>query len=164
MKNERVQIGQITTAHGIKGLVKIRCDAEDETLLEGGVYTSESGSETIRIQLKNPMKTVWLAEVEGITDRNAAEGLRGTNLYINRDALPDLSEGEFYYIDLIGRLVLDEDNKTLGTLVAVENFGASDLFEIKPPTGASFYLPYTDECVIEIREDAVIARIPDGLL
>ncbi|MEM6781966.1 MAG: PRC-barrel domain-containing protein, partial [Pseudomonadota bacterium] len=73
-------------------------------------------------------------------------------------------EDEFYYVDLIGRAVEDENGKAIGSVIALENFGASDLLEIKPKIGASFYLPFTDECVLEITDDKIIVRIPEGLI
>lgn len=161
----RICIGEIATAHGVKGLIKVRVFAEDETLLNGTVYTSEDGSDTICIQLKNSMNTHWLAQVEGISDRTAAEALRGTKLYIDKEALPEPDEDEFYYDDLIGLAVISPEGEPIGKVIAVENFGASDLLDIKPAKGgASFYLPFTDETVPEIRDDIIIAVIPEGLL
>lgn len=151
----RIQIGEIATAHGIKGFVKLRSFVEDETLLTGdNVYTSENGNKTIKITLKNALKGDWVAEVQGVADRNAAEILRGTKLYIDRDALPEADDGEYYVEDLKGMSVVAKDGKALGTVLSIENFGASDLIDIKPETGASFYVPFTDDTVVDVDFEA----------
>lgn len=168
MSTKRVLVGEIATAHGIKGLVKIRSYVDDENLLQNGpLYTAESGEQTIKLKLKNAIKSDWLAEVDGVPDRNAAEELRGTQLYIDRDQLPDADDGEYYIDDLIGLKVIDSNKNEIGAIIAVDNFGASDLLDIKPAQGgASFYLPYTDETVIEIDIEGgtIIVEIPEGLL
>lgn len=148
---KRIQIGEIATAHGIKGFVKLRSFVEDETLLTGdNVFTSENGDKTVKITLKNAIKGDWVAEVKGVADRNAAEILRGTKLYIDRDALPQADDGEYYIEDLKGMNVVDKDGKALGTVLSIENFGASDLIDIKPESGASYYVPFTDDTVIDV--------------
>lgn len=161
---KRVQVGEITTTHGVKGLVKLRVLAEDETLLSGDLFTSENGSETLHITLKNRMNKVWLAEVEGYTDKTAAEALRGTTLYLDRSALPEPDEDEYYYTDLIGMDVVDTGGQPIGKVIGLENFGASDLLDIKPKSGPSFYLPFTDEFVPEIGASTITVIIPEGLL
>lgn len=159
MKEKRILIGEITTVHGIKGLVKIRPYAEDESLFDTPLFIEESGNKTISVSLKNMLKGDWLAEVENVTDRNEAEKLRGTQLYINRDAMPETDDGEFYIEDLKGMKVVDASGADVGTVLSVENFGASDLLDIKPPSGPSFYLPFTDDIVIDVDFDTGTIKI-----
>lgn len=161
---ERLCVAKIASAHGVKGLVKLHVFVEDINLLKNTIYKSENGDDTLGITLKNATAKHWLAEIENITDRNAAEALRGTNLYIDKEHLPEIDEGEFYINDLIGLLVVDKDKKEIGKVIAVENFGAGDLLEIKPQGSESFYLPFTDNTVPEILEDKIIVKIPEGLL
>ncbi len=150
--NKRVCLGVIATAHGVKGLVRIKCEADDPHMLDGPLYTTESGAETVTLTLKNSLGSgggkYWLAAVDGVTDRDAALALRGTRLWIDRAALPALEdENEFYIEDLIGLKAVNEQNGDEGTVIAVENFGAGDLLEIRPPQGDSYYLPFTKENV-----------------
>lgn len=163
--SKRILIGEIITAHGIKGFVKVRSYAEDKTLLESdSVFISETGSATINLTLKNALKGDWVAEVRGVSDRNAAEALRGTRLYIDRSLLPDNKDAdEFYVEDLKGLSVTDKHGKTIGTILSVENFGASDLLDIKPDSGDSFYLPFTEDAVLDVDLDAgvVIVELPE---
>lgn len=150
-ESKRILIGEIATAHGIKGFVKVRSFVDDDDLLQGdNVFTAESGSKTIKITLKNALKGDWVAEVKGVVDRNEAERLRGTKLYIDREAMPEADDGEYYVEDLKGLKVVDKDGKDIGVVLSVENFGASDLIDIKPETGASFYIPFTDDTVLDV--------------
>lgn len=164
-ENKRILIGEIATAHGIKGYVKVRCFAEDETLLEGeDVFIAETGAAKIRLKLKNEMKGHWLAEVKGVSDRNEAERLRGRKLYIERSALPDTDDGEYYIEDLKGLKVFEKDGKEIGTALSVVNFGASDLLHIKPPVGESFYIPFTDDTIIgvDLKMGAITVDMPEA--
>jgi len=164
---KRILIGEIATAHGIKGLVKVRSYVDDETLLESKpLYTEETGNKTIVLTLKNALKNDWLMEADGVTDRNAAEDLRGTQLYIDRDQLPDAGDGEFYVEDMKGMKVVDAKGNDIGTILSVENFGASDLLDIRPAAGGdSFYVPFTDETIIDVNVDdgVVTVEIPETL-
>jgi len=163
-KNKRILIAKITTAHGVKGLVKLHIYAEDEQLANGTLYTSESGSNTLNITLKNATAKHWLAAVEGVSDRNGAEALRGTELYIEQTSLPEIGDDEFYYVDIIGLPAVDESGTEIGKVIAVENFGASDLLEIQPNGAQSFYLPVSDETLLDIKDDKIVVFIPEGLV
>lgn len=164
-ENKRILIGEIATAHGIRGLVKLRSFVDDETLLEGdNIYTEESGGKAISLKIKNPLKNDFVAEVKGVADRNMAETLRGTKLYMDRDALPDADDGEYYIEDMKGLKVVGKDGKDIGTVLDVVNFGASDLIDIRPASGGeSFYLPFTDDCVLDVDFDkgVVTAELPE---
>ncbi len=132
----------------------------------GPLYTSETGEASLSISLKNPQKDHYLVAIEGVTDRNGAESLRGTELWINKDTRPETEEDEFYYDDLIGLTVFDEQNKESGKIITVEDFGAGPLIEIKPETGESFYLPFADEYILQVDKNArkIVAVIPDEFI
>lgn len=166
--SKRILIGEIATAHGIKGFVKLRSFVDDETLLEGDcVYTDETGDKTISLKIKNALKGDYLAEVKDVADRNGAEALRGTMLYIDRDLLPETEDGEYYVEDMKGLKVISKDGEEIGTVLNVVNYGASDLIDIRPAKGGqNFYLPFTEETVIDVNfEDGIVtAELPEGLL
>lgn len=158
-ETKKILVGKITTAHGIKGLVKVQVYAEDPHLLETGgpLSTTERGGKQISLKMKNSMGKVWLAEVAGVTDRNAAETLRNTELWLGRERLPTLADNEYYIADLIGLNAYDEEENLLGVITAVDNFGAGDLIEISPPEKESFYLPLGGETIKQ-------ARLDDGIV
>lgn len=144
--------------------MKLHVFVDNIDLLKNTLFTSESGENSLSLKLKNKAAKHWLAEVENISDRTEAEKLRGTTLYINDDTLPETEEGEFYIADLIGLECIDENKKEIGKVIGFENFGASDLLDIKPTGTTSFYLPFNDDTIIEILESKIIVKIPDGLL
>jgi 16S rRNA processing protein RimM len=162
----RLLLGKIATAHGVRGLVKVLVMAEDPLRLEtcGPAWTAKVGGTALNLTMKNPLGKYYLAAVAGVNDRNAAEALRHTELWIDRDKLPQAQEGEIYYADLMDLPVHDRDGQLLGMVIAVENFGASDLLEIKPKGAPSFYLPYTDDTIVEVNDDRIVVEIPEGLL
>jgi len=149
---KRVCLGKIIKPHGVKGLVKILIHADDPRLLEIAkpVYTSENGSESLQIALKNSDGKFWLAALEGIQDRTEAEKWGNTELFVDRKWLPEIEEdGQFYFEDLKNLKVI-ENKEEIGTIIEANNFGASDLLEIRPKSGKSYYLPFTDEYVLEV--------------
>ena len=150
---KRVCLGKITSAHGVKGLVKILPFGEDPLLIEelSPVFTGESSSDQLSITMKNSAgNKYWLAAVDGVVERDGAEALRGTEIWVERDALPKIKEkNTFYHTDLIGLTVL-EDGKEIGTIVNVQNYGAGDLLEIKQTAGGTFLFPFTNDTCPEI--------------
>lgn len=165
----RLCVGEISTVHGVRGLVKVRAYGDDPQTLEayGPLYASETGDKTHTLKLKHQAGGVWVATVDDITDRDVAEKLRGTKLWIDRSQLPELDEEDgFYHTDLIGLKVVGIDGKEWGEVLAVENFGASDLLEIKPAGQPSFYIPFVDSFVPDVNLDTGIITIdmPAGLV
>lgn len=150
--DKRICIGKISSAHGVKGLVKILPHCEDLKLLNGSLFTSEDGNETLSITIKNSQGKYVLASIEGITNPEDAKKLK-CSLFVPREALPIIDgDDEFYIEDLIGMDVRSPDSEeTIGTLLVVDNFGAGDLLEIKPSQGgATYYVPFQDDYVIDI--------------
>jgi len=95
---------------------------------------------------------VVIAGVKGITDRNASESLKGLELYVDRDDLPepDKGAGEFYQADLIGLAVVDASGNELGEVIGFQDYGAGDLMEIEMPGGNVGLVPFADSMVPEI--------------
>jgi 16S rRNA processing protein RimM len=167
--NKRIHVGEIATVHGVRGLVKVRAFGDDIRTLQdfGPLYTSETGAEKHTLTLKHQAGGAWIASVDDITDRNVAEKLRGTQLWLDRDALPELDDDEgFYHTDLIDMRVIGIDGKDWGLVIAVENFGASDLLEIKPAGQPSFYIPFVDMYVPDVNMETGVITIdmPEGLV
>ncbi len=160
---KRICIGKVTSAHGVKGLVKIMPYCEDINLLEGKCFTEESGDKTLNITLKNSMGKHILAQIEGINTREEAQKIK-CSLYVPRETLPDIANDDEYYIeDLIGLNVLNENTQAIGKLIAIPNFGAGDLLEIKPVSGQSFFVPFQDEFVlnVNIEQNTITVRDAD---
>lgn len=153
MNDNQILIGEITGVHGVKGLVKIRVCVDNPDLF--------ATVQNPKITLKNKHKgDIWLAAIEGITDRNQAEAMKGHKIFCDRAALPDLEADEIYFTDLVGMGCVDEDGQLIGEVIAFHNFGAGDILEIKPAKGSSFYLSYDDQTVLAI-EDQIVIRLPE---
>jgi len=97
-----------------------------------------------------------IARFDEIADRTAAEQHRGTELTVARDALSPLGEGEYYHADLIGLPCQTAQGEPVGTCIAVENYGASDVLEIKRPDGRTFMVPMTADAVLSWSEDHIV--------
>ncbi len=152
-KDKRVCLGKITSAHGVKGLVKLLPFGEDYSLLEtiSPLYTNESGDATISISIKSGSGKYLLATVKGCNDREGADKLRGTEIWVSRACLPELqNDNEFYIEDLTGLKIYTAENSYIGTVVSVQNYGSSDLLEVKPDIGETFYIPFLDEYISKL--------------
>ena len=145
----KVCIAKILTAHGVRGLVKIDCYLEDPQELANYNPLSDSAGNEYTITLKNPIKGKWLAEIKGVADRTDAEKYRNIELFTARDQLPDADDG-YYHEDLIDLEVRKTDGTRIGTIIGIDNFGASDVIEVKPETGKTFYLPFTEPYLVDV--------------
>jgi len=137
-----IALAAIIGAHGIKGEVRLKLFAESADSLPRQLSV-RVGERTLTLQSVRPGKAV-IARFAEIQDRDEAEALRGTLLTVPRSALPPLEDGEYYHADLIGLPCEDGEGQPLGTVVAVENFGAGDILEIERPDGKRTMVPFRD--------------------
>ncbi len=149
-QNKRICIGKIAGTHGVKGLVKILPYCEDINLLSGKLFTAETGNQTLNITLKNPNGKFILAEIEGITNKEDAQEHK-CSLYVPRETLPEITEDDEYYLEDLKELTaLNTSGETIGIIIALQNFGAGDLLELKPKSGQSYFVPFENEYVTDI--------------
>ena len=148
----RICVGMITAAHGVRGLVRIKPFTADPAAVTAyGPVGDEAGRRQFALTLLNRHKDQWLARIDGIDDRNAAEALRGTGLFVDRAALPPPEDDdEFYHADLIGLAAVSPDGRRLGRVRAVHDFGAGDLLELVTEAGGIVTVPFTRAAVPEI--------------
>lgn len=149
---DRVLLGDIGAAHGLKGEVRLRSFTETPAAIAGyGPLEDETGTKKIEIDSVRPGPKGLIAKVKGVATREAAEALTGTKLYVPRDRLPEADKDEYYHSDLIGLRAFDAYEVEIGTVVAVHNFGAGDIIEVKLLGGGdNLLLPFTDATVPEI--------------
>ncbi|HZD26674.1 MAG TPA: ribosome maturation factor RimM [Alphaproteobacteria bacterium] len=166
---ERLLLGEIVAPHGVRGLVRVRSYTEAPgAIADYGPLQDEAGAE-LRLRVVGPAKAGVLAVVEGVGDRDGAEALRGTKLYVERAALPpaEEEEDEYYQADLIGLAVRRADGDALGIVRSVQNFGAGDLLEVVLTDGRrTVLLPFTREVVPQIDLEAGVVTVapPPGLI
>lgn len=130
--SKRVLLGRIGGAHGLKGEVVMHSFAEaPEDIAAYGPLTDAAGQRTFDVTVVRVTDKGVIARVAGIKDRTQAETLKGTELWVERDRLGEAEEGEFYHADLIGLAAVTTDGQPVGQVVAVQNYGAGDLLEIR---------------------------------
>ena len=140
MDERHVTLAAVAGAHGVAGEVRLKLFAQGlESLKRHQQVRVGERVLTLSSVRGGKQPVVRFAEISG---RDAAEGLRGSLLTIPRSALPPLDEGEYYHADLIGLSCVGPAGEPLGTVVAVENFGAGDLIEIEQPGGRRSMVPF----------------------
>ena len=141
MPEEQVTLAAIAGAHGISGEVRLKLFAESIDSLRRH-QAVQVGDRRLTLKSVKPGAGAAIARFAEIGDRTAAEGLRGQVLTVPRSALPPLEEGEYYHADLIGMACESAAGEPLGSVVAVENFGAGDIVEIEQPNGRRTMVPF----------------------
>ncbi len=148
-----VLVGRVAGAFGVKGEVRLTPFGDDPmALVRYRSLLNKDGTPALTLKGGRVHKATLITSAPEITSKEAADALRGLELYAPREAFaaPD-DEDEFYLTDLIGLSVVDTAGSALGKVKAVPNFGAGDLLEIQPPQGASYYLPFTRAVVPEVK-------------
>ncbi len=142
-----VTLAAIAGAHGVTGDVRLKLFGEGVESLQR--FRAFNDSALTLTKLRDDGKGGAIARFAEVTDRNGAEALRGTTLTVPRSALPPLEEGEYYHADLLGLPAVSTEGEDLGEVIAIDNFGAGDVLEIKRPTGKRFMVPMRIEAVPE---------------
>jgi 16S rRNA processing protein RimM len=162
-KAQRVLLGRIVAAHGIRGDVVIDSyTAEPSDIAAYGPLSSADGGKQLDIKVVRVTPKGVVARV-GVADRNGAEALRGTELYALRARLPEAEEGEYYYADLAGLRADDEAGNRIGSVVGVQNYGAGDLLEVRLDGQAvTELIAFTDAFVpvVDIAAGRVVVVMP----
>jgi 16S rRNA processing protein RimM len=150
--DDLVLLGRVSDAHGLKGEVKIASfTANPLDLAAYGPLTAASGARFEVLEIRGFKAGTVIARLKGVSDRDAAEALKGTELFVPRAALPETDDGEFYHSELIGLAATSPEGEKLGEIVGVHNFGAGDLLEVRPPErGATWLVPFTEARVPEV--------------
>jgi 16S rRNA processing protein RimM len=141
MLDKRIALAAVAGAHGVKGEVRLKLfsDRAENLAFHENLYVGDTARRLLTI--RDGGKTA-VARFEGTNDRSAAEALRGSLVEVDRSALPPLEEGEYYHADLIGLPCVDRDGQAVGTVLAIENYGAGDLLEIELEDGKRSLTPF----------------------
>lgn len=127
----RIVLGHIAGAHGMRGEVLVKSHTEDAASIGAyGPLMDEKSGRVLNLKVVRVTPKGVVARVAGVSDRNAAEALKGAVLAVDRERLPQADEEEYYHADLIGLTAWDLEGKKIGSVVAVANYGAGDLLEI----------------------------------
>ena len=163
----RILMAQIGSAHGIRGEVRVKAFTDvPMALADYETLVTENG-EPFKITSLRPAKGQMLvARFKGVGDRTRAEALNGVKLYVDREQLPEADEDEFYQTDLIGCAAIDESGSPVGTVLAVVNFGAGDLLDLKLTDNTTLLVPFSEIHVpdVDIANRRVVVSSLDSLL
>ena len=167
---ERIAVARFGAAHGIRGEVRLKSYTGEPLAVRAyGPLMAADGRTFVLASARPAAGTspdMLVVRVDGVTTRNEAEMLNGVELSVPRDRLPKAAEDEFYHADLIGLDAVGPDGTRLGTVIAVQNFGAGDLLEIAPSRGATFLVPFTRAIVpeVDLGGGRVVVDPPPGLI
>ncbi len=166
-EERRVLMGVIAGAHGVRGEVRVKSfTAEPAAIAAYGPLEDERGARRLSLALTGTVRGMLIARIDGVGDRDAAQRLKGTRLYLPRAALPQPGAEEYYHADLIGLAVALRDGAALGRVRAVHDFGAGDSLEVEKPDGRVVLVPFTEAAVpvVDIAGGRLVVDPPDGLL
>ncbi|MEP9387537.1 ribosome maturation factor RimM [Mesorhizobium sp. KR9-304] len=148
--NKPVQMAVIGAAHGIKGELRVKTFTGDPLALGdyGPLYAKDG--RIFEIEDIRPAGDVVVVRFKDIRDRTIAEGLTGTELFVDRSILPPGDEDEFYHADLVGLAVRDETGAEAGKVIAVQNFGGGDILEVTFHGREGLLVPFSQAAVPEV--------------
>lgn len=154
----------IASAHGVRGHVKIKCFLEDPSqFMAYSPYCNDKGEEVYKVsKIISQDKDTLVLALEGVSDRNQAELMKGTQLMLPREHLPKLVDDTYYHRDLIGLSVKSSAGPLLGTVQALYNFGAGDLLEVKTLENKLEMIPFRQEFVPEVNLDQGVLLLSES--
>jgi 16S rRNA processing protein RimM len=164
MADDRICVAQIGGAHGLRGEVKLRSFTADPMAVKDyAPLESEDGAISFVIETLRPGKGHLVARLAGICDRKAAEELTHRKLFVPRERLPAPAAEEFYHVDLIGLCAVAVDGQEVGMVLAVHDFGAGDILELRlAESGGTLMLPFTQTFVpgIDVAGGRIVVAPP----
>ena len=163
MNNKIVCVAKILSPHGVRGEVKLKCFMEDlDLFIDLANFFNKKQTHNFSLEsLRGQKKDVFIASFDEIKNRNDAEKWVNTEIYIQRDELPEIEEDDEYYIeDLVNIKVIDKNSKPYGSIKAIHNFGAGDVIEIlEESTSKRNLFPFTKEIITDVNIDQGFAVI-----
>ncbi|MBR9652124.1 ribosome maturation factor RimM [Thalassovita aquimarina] len=165
--DDLICVGAIAGAYGVHGEVRLKSyTADPEAIEDYNPLTTEDGSRSFDVGIIRPIKNGLSVRLSTVTSKEEADALKGVKLYVPRDRLPSLPDGEYYHADLIGLEVFDTGGTKLGSVKSVLNHGAGDLLEIHGPgLKTTVLLPFTLEAVptVDLAKGRIVTDPPEGL-
>ena len=167
----RLKVGKIVNTHSLKGEVKVisSTDFEEERFKKGSKLLITRGNQLIRevvVQSYRNHKNFLLVKFEGIDSAEEAEKLKNLQIKIDSDEVGELEENEFYFHEIIGCEVFDENGKSLGEIIEILTPGANDVWVIKDQNGKEILIPYIEDVVkkIDIENKKIDIEVMEGLI
>ncbi|MCR4741164.1 MAG: ribosome maturation factor RimM [Lachnospiraceae bacterium] len=166
---ERFKVGIITGAHGVHGEVKVFPTTDDPRRfkkLKEVILCGKGGERTVKIVSVKLNASMVILKLEGTDDRDAADRLKKTELFVDRKNAVKLEKDEYFIADLIGMKVVDEDDRMIGELWDVIQTGANDVYSVRQEDGRDLLIPAIKECIlsVDVNERIMKVHIMEGLI
>ena len=164
LNQKRICVGIIVGSHGLNGYIKIKSFmVVPEDIVAYGPLTDKQGKRSFNLDLVSRNKKGFVAKISGVNDRNTSDTMKGVELYLSRDLLPDLEGDEFYYSDLIGLKVEKPSGEIIGIIGMVDNYGAGDIIEVDLIDGGKEMYKISPEVVpeIDLKNGRIVVDPPD---
>lgn len=161
-----ILLGAVIGAHGLKGEVKVKTFTETPDRLGAyGPLHAKDGRVFVADAVRATASDGAVVRFEGVADRNAAEALKGLELFVARAALPQAEAEEFYHADLVGLRAEDEAGRLIGHVRGIHNFGAGDVLDIEKPDGSDALLPFTHEFapLVDVAGGRIVIAVPEEI-
>ena len=165
-----LQVGVITTTHGVRGEVKVFPTTDDPARFKKlKNVVLDTGKELVDLEVAGVkfFKNMVIVKFKGIDNINDVEKYRNKSLYVTRENAVKLKKNEYFIADLIGLSVIREDNgEVLGKLTDVLQTGANDVYEVKMEDGKEVLLPAIRECIknVDLQKGEITVHVMKGLL
>ncbi|MGD0190827.1 MAG: ribosome maturation factor RimM [Rhizomicrobium sp.] len=158
-----ILLGVVIGAQGLRGELRVKTFTETpERLAAYGRLCTKDGRTLNPTDARALKPDIAILRLQGVDDRDAAEALKGVELFVARDALPAAADDEFYHADLVGLRAEDAEGRLVGEVRAIHNFGAGDVIELVRPDGGNLFLSFTRETVpeIDVKEGRIVVVEP----
>lgn len=164
-----LQVGIITSTHGVRGEVKVYPTTDDPRRfrrLKEVVLDTGRGKLNLEIEGVKFFKQFVILKFKGLDNMNDIEKYRQKSLYVTRKNAVRLQRDEYFIADLIGLKVQDEDGTELGTVKDVIETGANDVYEVEMADGRSLLLPAIKQCIlnVDVEKGMMQVHVLEGLL
>lgn len=164
-----LQVGIITSTHGVRGEVKVYPTTDDPRRFRRlKEVVLDTGKEKMNLEIEGVkfFKQFVILKFKGLGNINDIEKYRQKSLYVTRKNAVRLQRDEYFIADLIGLKVQDEDGKELGTVKDVIETGANDVYEVEMADGKSLLLPAIKQCIlnVDVENGTMQVHVLEGLL
>jgi 16S rRNA processing protein RimM len=163
--SKHIIIGKILSPHGIKGLFHLASYAQNpKDIFSYNIFDNSEDSiklEFVRISSKSKNDDIFIASIKGVNDRDEVTKLTNKDIFITRESFPEAGEGEYFFSDLRGLKVFNQDDKEIGKVADIADFGAGTLLEVDllEKKKSSIFFPFNDNCIIEVNLDRGMIKL-----
>lgn len=159
--SDLIKIATLKKPYGIKGWLWVFSETDErESIFQMQPWWMKTATGYKPLTVKD-----WRAQGQGlvacfeeVADRNVAETMHGTSIWVSKDSFPELGDDEYYWSDLIGLVVINEEGETLGEIKEMFETGAHEIISVKPSADSidneARLIPWHKEVVLSVDLEA----------